>query len=114
MARAAPRGAQVSARDMQVFLDSSWEPPLLPAEKAWILQRSPLLAACSPSECGRCQTTAHLEGVCVCRELHPSVSRAPHACKRKRGLWASQELNTPMTMCTAPEQLAWQASQWAR
>jgi hypothetical protein len=41
---------QVSVGDMRVFLDSNWEPPLLPAEKDWILQRSHarcLLAVCA-------------------------------------------------------------------
>jgi len=35
---------------MRLFLDSNWEPPLLPAEKDWILERSRarcLLALCA-------------------------------------------------------------------
>lgn len=31
---------QIVLEEMRLFLDSNWEPPLMPAEKDWILQRS--------------------------------------------------------------------------
>lgn len=72
-----PAWPQVSVGDMRVFLDSNWEPPLLPAEKDWILQRS--LARCLLAVCaGRARSRIQI----VQPGLRPS-SRT-HGCVRER------------------------------
>ena len=66
-----------SVEDMRLFLDSNWEPPLLPAEKDWILQRS--LARCLLAVCaGRARSRIQI----VQPGLRPS-SRT-HGCVRER------------------------------